>query len=267
MRLSRIGYTFGLFKEYIAGYAKVKLTYRADFWVEVVSDLLFSLTNLLFIFIVFQHTPKLGDWNESEVVFVYGYYMIAQGVFSAFTNLWNFGDRYIIKGEMDRVLTRPAHSLAQIMLENVDPPSLVSSFVGLVIMITAWAKLGLAFDWYDPLVLVVMVLGSALIYVGIYVTLAAISFYSDAPTGIIPLMYNLQSYGRYPVQIYNRGIRFLLTWLLPFAFVGVYPAMFFLDAHRDIFMAWMTPAVGLIAAGIGLAVWNRGVKRYRGAGS
>lgn len=260
-------FTLSLFREYIGNYLKTKLTYRADFWVEVVSDLLFSAMNLIFIFVVFQHTPALGDWTQAEVVFVYGYYMVPYGVFTTFFNLWNFGDRYIAKGEMDRVLTRPAHSLAQVMLENVDPPSLIGSLVGLAIMGSAWSTLGLPFEWYDPLVLIAMVLGSVLIYAGIYTTLAATSFFSDAPTGIVPLMFNIQNYGRYPVQIYNKGIRFLLTWLLPFAFVGVYPASFFLDRHQDLLLSLLTPVVGLVVGAIGLVVWNRGVRKYRGAGS
>jgi len=263
----RIAFTLSLFREYLANYIKTKLTYRADFWVEVLSDLMFSAMNLIFIFVVFTHTPSLGDWSEAEVVFVYGYFMIPYGIFSTFSNLWNFSERYITKGEMDRILTRPANSLAQVMLENVDPPSLIGSFVGLGIMGVAWGRLGLPFHWYDPLVLIVMVLGSVLIYLGLYTALAAISFYSDAPTGIGPLIYNIQNYGRYPIQIYNKGIRFLLTWLLPFAFVGVYPASFFLERHADRTMAWLTPVVGLIVGAIGLIVWNSGVKRYRGAGS
>jgi ABC-2 type transport system permease protein len=260
-------FTATLFREYILNYLKTKLTYRADFWVEVASDLLFSAMNLIFIFIVFRFTPTLGDWNEAEVVFVYGYYMIPFGILGTFFNLWNFGDRYIAKGEMDRVLTRPAHSLTQIMLENIDPPSLIGAFVGLGIMGTAWATLDLPVHWYDPIILAVMVIGSVLIYAGIYVSLAAISFYSDAPTGIVPLMFNIQNYGRYPVEIYNKGIRFLLTWLLPFAFVGVYPASFFLGRHRDLLMSLLTPVVGLVVITIGLLIWNNGVRRYRGAGS
>ncbi|MBN2982092.1 MULTISPECIES: ABC transporter permease [Cohnella] len=264
----KIGHTLSLFREYLANYFKTKMTYRADFWVEVVSDLMFSAMNLIFIFVVFQHTPSLGDWSQAEVVFVYGYFMIPYGVFGAFVNLWNFSERYIVKGEMDRILTRPAGSLTQVLLENVDPPSLIGSLVGLGIMGAAWTQLGLPFDWYDPLVLIVMVVGSVLIYMGIYVALAAISFYSDAPTGIVPLMFNIQNYGRYPVQIYNKGIRFLLTWVLPFAFVGVYPAEFFLGrASGDGLMPWLTPAMGVIFAGIGVLVWNHGIKRYRGAGS
>ena len=46
-------------------------------------------------------------------------------------------------------------------------------------------------------------------------------------SSIMPLMYNIGNYGRYPVNIYNRVIRFILTFVLPFAFVGVYPAAYF----------------------------------------
>jgi ABC-type uncharacterized transport system, permease component len=258
-----------LFLEYIKNYAKTRLTYRADFWVEVVSDLLFQAVNLIFILVVFRHTPTLGGWSEAEVVFVYGFFMIPYGLFSTFFGIWNFSERYIVKGEMDRVLTRPAHSLFQVLLENVDPPSLVGSFVGAGIMAMCWSQLGLPFQVWDLFVLLLLVAGAVLIYAGIYTALSSISFYSDAPTGIVPLMYNIQNYGRYPVNIYNKIIRFVLTWLLPFAFVGVIPASYFLEKKADDLsqLALLTPAMGLIVFGIGLALWNHGMKRYRGAGS
>lgn len=258
-----------LFLEYIKNYAKTRLTYRADFWVEVVSDLLFQAVNLIFILVVFRHTPTLGGWSEAEVVFVYGFFMIPYGLFSTFFGIWNFSERYIVKGEMDRVLTRPAHSLFQVLLENVDPPSLVGSFVGAGIMAMCWSQLGLPFQVWDLFVLLLLVAGAVLIYAGIYTALSSISFYSDAPTGIVPLMYNIQNYGRYPVNIYNKIIRFVLTWLLPFAFVGVIPASYFLEKKADDLsqLALLTPVMGLIVFGIGLALWNHGVKRYRGAGS
>lgn len=266
--MGKMLFSLALFKEYLGNYMKTKLTYRSDFWVEVFSDLMFSATNLIFIFVVFTHTSALGDWSEAEVVFVYGYFMVPYGIFGAFCNLWNFGERYIAKGEMDRILTRPAGSLAQVMLENVDPPSLLGSVIGMCIMGAAWSQLGLPLHWYDPLVLIVMTLGSVLVYMGLYTALAAISFYTDAPTGITPLLFNIQNYGRYPVQIYNKIIRFVLTWLLPFAFVGVYPASFFLGRHHhDPAMAWLTPVMGVVCWTLGLLVWSRGVKRYRGAGS
>ena len=81
-----------LFWEYLKNYAKTRLTYRADFWVEVLSDLLFQGMNLIFILVVFQHTESLGGWSEAEVVFVYGFFMIPYGLFSTFFSIWNFSE-------------------------------------------------------------------------------------------------------------------------------------------------------------------------------
>jgi len=77
--------------------------------------------------------------------------------------------------------------------------------------------------------------------------------FSDSRTGIAPMIYNIQQYGRYPVDVYNQIIRFVLTYVLPFAFVGVYPAAYFLRKETWYIYAFMTPVVG--------------VSKYRGAGS
>jgi ABC-2 type transport system permease protein len=256
-----------LFFDYMKNYMKTKLTYRADFWLEVLSDLLFQGVNLFFIVVVFLHTPLLGGWTQAQVLFIYGYFMIPYGIFSCFFNLWGFSERYIVKGEMDRILTRPVYNLAQLILENMDPPSLVGSVAGAIIMGLAWPNIGVSLSWTDPLVFLVLVFGSILIYAGVYILLTAIGFFVDAPTGILPLIWNIQNYGRYPINVYNKVITILLTWVIPFAFVGFYPAAYFLDPVHWGSMALMTPVVGVVFATIGILFWNLGVKKYRGAGS
>lgn len=253
--------------DYLKNFMKTRLTYRSDFWIEVVSDLLFNGLNLFVILVLFEHTPLLGNWNEKQILFIYGYFMIPYGIFGTFFNLWGFTERYIVKGEMDRVLTRPAYNLAQLMLENMDPSSLFSSLAGFVVMAYAWVQLDLPMAWYDPLVFVLLVVGSVLVYGGIYISLTAIGFFSDAPTGILPLVWNIQNYGRYPVTIYNRTLKLLLSAVLPFAFVGFYPAAYFLDRVNWLWISLLTPVVGALFFALGMRIWTVGVSRYRGAGS
>jgi ABC-2 type transport system permease protein len=252
---------------YIKNYMKTRLTYRSDFWIEVISDLLFNGLNLFFILVVFQQTDLLGEWNREQILFIYGYFMIPYGLFITFFNLWGFSERYIVKGEMDRILTRPAYNLGQLMLENLDPASLFSALAGAIVMGYSWVSLGLPFHWVDLVVLLVLIVGSMMIYAGVYISLTALAFFSDAPTGILPLLWNIQNYGRYPVTIYNKLIRGILTWVLPFAFVGFYPSAYFLDRENWMGYALLTPVVGIVFFAIGLTIWNIGVKRYRGAGS
>lgn len=256
-----------LFWEYLKNFMKTRMTYRSNFWIEILTDLMFNGLNLVIILIMFQHTPLLAGWTQEQVLFIYGYFMIPYGIFITFFNLWNFGDRYIVKGEMDRILTRPAYNLSQLVLENLDPASLFSALAGAVVMVYASMKIGIDWSWYDPFVFLVLVIGSVLIYGGVYITLTALSFFSDSPTGILPLVYNIQNYGRYPVTIYNKLMKALLTWILPFAFVGFYPSTYFLDrANWGVYIV-LTPVVGIICFGIALTVWNIGVRKYRGAGS
>src|SRR5699024_8564859 len=128
-------------------------------------------------------------------------------------------------------------------------------------------QLDLQFAWYDPIMFIVLIVSGVCIYGGVYTAIAAIGFFSDSKTGISPMIFNIQNYGRYPVDIYNKTIRFILTWVLPFAFVGVYPSAFFLKRQELYAYVWLTPLMGVIFFTIGLFVWNLGVRHYKGAGS
>lgn len=258
---------FSIFFQYIGQYMKTRLQYRADLFVEILSDLLFQAVNLVFILVVFGHTQLLHGWSRDEIIFIYGFFLVPFAIFSTFFNIWDFNERYIVKGEMDRILTRPIHSLFQVILERIELESLFGAVTGLAVMIYAGSLLGLPFHWYDPFIFLLFVIGGALVYGGIFISLATIGFWSDARTSIMPTMYNIGNYGRYPVDIYNNVIRYILTWILPFAFVGVYPAAYFLKREEWYWYSFLTPVVGLAFFILSIVLWNTGVKRYRGAGN
>lgn len=258
---------FSMFFQYVGQYMKTRLQYRADMVVEIFSDLLFQAVNLVFILVVFGHTQLLHGWSREEIIFIYGFFLVPYALFGAFFNIWDFNDRYIVKGEMDRILTRPIHSLFQVVLERMELESLFGVVTGIAVMAYASIQLNLSFQWYDIFVFIIMVVGGALVYAGIFILLASIGFWSDARTSIMPMMYNIGNYGRYPVDIYNKAIRFVLTWILPFAFVGVYPSAYFLGRTEWYWYAFLTPVIGAGFFALAIVVWNIGVTRYRGAGN
>jgi ABC-2 type transport system permease protein len=258
---------FSMFGQYFSQYLKTRLQYRVDLAVEIFSDLLFQGVNLVFILVVFGHTQFLSGWNREEIIFIYGFFLVPFAIFAAFFNIWDFNERYIVKGEMDRILTRPIHSLFQVIIERMEVESLFGAITGITIMIYAGMKLDLAFHWYDIFIFAIMVIGGALVYAGIFISLASIGFWSDARTSIMPMMYNIGNYGRYPVNIYNKVIRFVLTWILPFAFVGVYPSAYFLGKEDWYVYAFLTPVVGAVFFIGAVVLWNIGVTKYRGAGN
>lgn len=256
-----------MFFQYVGQYMKTRLEYRTDMFIEFMSDLLFQAVNLVFILVVFGHTQLLSGWSRDEIIFIYGFFLVPFAVFGAFFNIWDFNERYIVKGEMDRILTRPIHSLFQVILERMELESLFGVITGISVMFYAGSRLGLSIHWYDPFIFITFVLGGAFVYAGIFVSLASIGFWSDARTSIMPMMYNIGNYGRYPVDIYHPVIRYVLTWILPFAFVGVYPSAYFLGRSDWYGYAFLTPIMGIVFFSISVILWNMGVKKYRGAGN
>ncbi len=63
-----------------------------------------------------------------------------------------------------------------------------------------------------------------------------------------------QDFTRYPISIYTRGVRFVLAFVLPFAFMNYFPATYLL--HKTDTGLSLSPWVGLLTPVIGLA-WAR----------
>lgn len=256
-----------LFLEYLKQYIKTRFIYRWDFLVQFVTDILFQGLNLIFILVIFSHTPNLKGWSQAEVIFIYGYFLIPWAFFATFFNIWTFHDRYIIQGELDRVLVRPVHSLLQVLMENMTPESLLGVINGLIVMIWSMSFLDLQWQWVDLLLFFLFVLGGVAIYGGVNVAIMSISLFTDSKNDIQPIVFNVGNYGRYPVNLYHRVVQIVLTWFLPFAFVGFYPASFFLERQEWREFALLTPVVGILVLALGVFCWNRGIRHYRGAGN
>ncbi len=106
-----------------------------------------------------------------------------------------------------------------------------------------------------------------MIYTAIFLMLTSVSFWMEDRVGVIPPVYNMLAFGRYPLEIYGGAIRFLLSWVVPFGFASFYPTAQLL--HKDAYRiyAWLLP---LVAAGFGAAavwVWRRGVAAYSSTGT
>ena len=111
------------------------------------------------------------------------------------------------------------------------------------------------------------VLCGGVIYLAVFLILTTVSFWVEDRVGLIPPVYNMLVFGRYPLDIYNPFIRFLLSWIVPFGFASFYPAARLLDHGDSAGMFLAMPLVTAVFAGAALLLWNRGVGNYASTGS
>ena len=77
----------------------------------------------------------------------------------------------------------------------------------------------------------------------------------------------MADFAKYPTEIYAKGIRFLITWVIPFAFVAYLPARYFLNVESSLFNIGIECVIAIVfwCAAYGLFSW--GIRKYESAGN
>lgn len=257
-----------LFALYFAQYAKVRLAYKADFFIAFFSSMAATLLAFGFVLVLFSKVPQLQGWSFYEILFLYAFSLVPLGFFNVVSwNLYEFGDIYVIQGRFDRILLRPVNTLFQVLFEKFRIESLQEVVTGLLVIGVCAGRLHLAFGPADVAWFALMVASGALIYLAVFLILTAVSFWFEDRVGIVPPVFNMLTFARYPLTIYNVFIQFMLSWIVPFGFASFYPTTHFLG--RQAFTNYFH-LVPLVAAGfftLAVLVWNKGVDNYSSTGS
>lgn len=77
--------------------------------------------------------------------------------------------------------------------------------------------------------------------------------------------YRIYTFTEYPISIYNKFIRIIITVILPFAFVAYYPTMAYLGFNT--YMIYLSLVVAIILWIVAVKLWNLALNKYRSTGT
>ncbi len=259
---------FRLLVQYFAQYAKVRLAYKADFIIAFFSSMAATVLGFGFVLVLFSKIPRLQDWSFNEVMFLYGFSLIPLGFFNVVSwNLYDFSELYIIEGKFDRVLLRPVATLFQVIFEKFRLESLQEVVTGIAVVALCVHRLHLTLKIPDYFWFLAMIVCGAAIYLSVFLMLTAVSFWFEDRVGIVPPVFNMLNFGRYPLTIYNVFIQFMLSWIIPFGFATFYPTTHFLGRTAFTLYFHLVPVVAAGFSVLAIIVWNRGVANYSSTGT
>lgn len=257
-----------LYRIFAAQYLKRLMEYRADFLTGMVSFLLLQGVNILFLSIIFSQIPSLAGWSYSQILFIYGFSLIPQGLDHLFTdNLWQVAYFTVRRGEFDKYLTRPINPLLYVIMEQFQLDAFGELALGIALLCSAAGGLGIVFHFWNILLFLVAAAAGALIYTDIKILGAGLAFWLKSSGEVLNMVYDMNDFAKYPTSIYSRTVRNLVTYIVPFALTGFYPASYFLTGKNPLFCIGMPAAVSLVLFTLSYRVWNRGISAYESAGS
>ena len=283
---SRLNY-FRIFLTFARNSIVRDMTFRANFLIDCLSTITWSLMDLgFYILVVFRQTSQIGHdtgWGEWEFYAFLATTKLINGIVQAFfmPNCEEVSE-LIRTGNLDFALLKPIDTQFLISLRKIDWPALSHIGVGgILISISLWhltqredpvqltPLTGVLFAFY-------VLCGVAILY-SLMISLAATSIWLGRNESLYDFWFYITNFSRYPSEIYSGRIgtplRLLCTYLIPVLVVVNVPARILaqpLLLKSDPEAKWL-PLFTAVAAVACLAlsrwVFYAALKSYRSASS
>ena len=221
---------------------------------------------LVFLWSLFSHVPEIRGWRGEEALLVWGLAEASSGLAkTCFHGLWAQNQRYVMTGELDRLMLRPVDPLLSLLAEQVMPSHLVLVLLGGGMV--AVAAQGLppisAGVW---LALVLAVIAGAALQGAMMVTLAAVGLRVPHRGRTVGLASQAAAFARYPLELFPNWLAFVLISVVPMGLVAAVPGGAALG-HRAAVWLLIAPVVGLSALFMSAVLWRIALRGYSGTGS
>lgn len=262
-----LGFYVHIYKMILLQDLKCKMSYRADFIISTIGMLFTNISGFVAFWILFQNFPDIKGWNYYEMLFLYGFSMLAMTpVQCFFDNNWNL-NRALFTGDFIKYCFRPLNLFFYFISEVFDVKGLGQFVFGIGTIIYAWNKLALPLTFANIAGLIIGVLSASLFMIALMNFAAATGFWLLGATSVMILMFKFKDYARYPITIFNRTFQFVFTFLIPIGFMAYYPSLYCIRPEHLSALTYLTPFFGVLFFYLSYRFWMRGAKQYTGTGS
>ena len=80
-------------------------------------------------------------------------------------------------------------------------------------------------------------------------------------------VFQLNEYAQYPINIYNKYITFVITWIIPYGFTAFYPASYIIEDKGFIHIGVLTPLIAILSFIVAYRFWKYGIRNYTSTGN
>lgn len=265
-------YYFSLYKEFIKIRFKTAAEYRSNTILMGISQIIGYLSEFIVLWIMISQFRQMGQWNAYELMLIYAMNLTGYSLANFFIyNTSNDLADLIRTGELDGVVTKPTNPFLYLCCSHFTTGYWAHLLLTGSLMVFCFIKLQVHFTAVKVLFLLVSIIGSALIQGSVQLISVIPAFWFVKSTSIRAFQWMSYDFVKYPISIYHKSIQFILTFVIPYAFVSFYPLQYLLGKN-DFCMfhpvvQFLTPVIGITLAFLAYRFWLLGLKHYNSSGS
>ncbi len=259
--------SISLYMRYAAVCVRSIMEYKLSFALMIFGRCMIAFTEFLAIRFLFGGLTEIKGYTYGDVLLCFSVIHMSFTLSELIGNGFKTFSGIVKSGEFDRMLLRPCSPILQIIgtrFEIGRTGPLITSSVTLAIGIRESQV-----DWniLTVFTLLLMILGGTLLFIGLYMLGASFCFFTIEDTSILnALTYGAKEHGKYPIDVYGRGVMRFCTFVIPYTLVQYYPLQFLLGRNTN-WVFGLCPVGVVVFLAICYGVWCAGVRNYKSCGS
>lgn len=255
-----------LYFKFMAVHLKSAMAYKASFFLSNLGRMLLFLNVYLGVVFLLDRFGTVGGYALPELTVCCGVIALACSLAEFFGRGFDAFARILSEAQFDRLLVRPRGLVFQVLCQDMKSTNLAWVLQG-ALMLFFGIRMG-TIHWTAAraLTLAAMVLCGGALFFGEYLINAALCFFTLEGLEVMNIFTDgVREYGKYPFDVYGKGVLWLLTLVVPMALVQYWPLQYLLGRGPG----WygFLPLLSLLFLIPCTAAWRYGVAHYRSTGS
>lgn len=237
--------------------------YRANFLVEIFSELLWTFVYWIFIEVLLSQVGTIATWNRYEVLFLLGVTrLVRKSITPLLVNNLQEILGIIHWGELDFHLLKPASPLFCLASREISLPDIISGTPGLLLMIYALDSLkSTQLSTYNLVAAVIVIILGIICYWALILMFVTLGFWWGNISHGVYIFDELTKIGTLPPEAFSGFTKLTFGQFLPMLVLGAYPSAILLG-KIDPIEVWFVLPMTLCWSIAAYSFWRLGLRNY-----
>ncbi|MDE7300439.1 MAG: ABC-2 family transporter protein [Lachnospiraceae bacterium] len=256
-----------LYTKYASLCIQSAMQYKLSFSLMIIGRFMIAFCELIAIKFLFSGFTQIKGYTYGDVLLCFSVIQMSFTFAELFGNGFKAFSGMVRKGEFDQMMLRPRSLILQVMGSRFEVGRTGPLLTALITLVLGIRHSRIAWNLLTVWTMAAMIIGGTLLFIGLFMLEASFCFFSIEDTSLINVLtYGAKSHGKYPIDIYGKGILRFCTYVIPYTLIQYYPLQFLLGKTHSWYLAFCPLGI-IVFLLICYFVWRFGVKHYKSCGS
>ena len=256
-----------LYLKYVSIHLKSQMQYKMSFLLTMIGQFITAFSALLTAYFMMQRFGSINGYSLSEVLLCFAIVLMAFSLSECFARGFDMFPNMLGNGEFDRILVRPKGIILQVLGSKVEFTKLGRPIQAVLVFAYAIPASPVVWTSDKILTLMLMVLGGVAVFSGLFVIYATLCFFTTQGLEVMNIFTDGgKEFGKYPFEVYGKGILKFFTYVIPMAWFQQYPLTYLLG-HSENKWLMVSPLICFLFLIPCYVLWRFGLRHYKSTGS